>query len=269
MDPGDDFILRLGAIRVALSQRQDEYWELLATAAGVPESVARTEHGLCAEALSQGPRGPAIAPSLVMERVEALSAFSPDRLARLASEWVPPREIDDDPWWTTAWTAGLRHLDAVGAISRARAETPALAKECALIWGNPSPPEISWRLFAETLQTDLSRYDTCRLVGRARIIESTISDHDLRAVPWEMLRLLRGRITLLDPAARTLIHERARTWATRDPLEAALVAEICGDISSQDFDCIRQEVIDAIPSVSDARTLIPLAYVLLGSWHTP
>src|SRR5216684_9253805 len=187
MDTSDDFLRTLKALRAALSIRHAGYWELAATAAGQAESVAQTEKGLCAEALTRAADGPALAPSLVRERVEALAAFSPDRLARLASDWKDPQEIGNDPWWTAAWSTSLRHLRAIGAIERGQVECAALSSEIELIWDGPFEREISWHLFGEALASYPVRFDICRCAARVEISERTISADNLENVSWEML----------------------------------------------------------------------------------
>jgi hypothetical protein len=257
------------SLRAALSDRNDSYWELLATAAGDAESIERTETGLRVEALTQGAGGPAVAPSIVSERVEALAAFNPARIVKLATKWQAPKQIGDNPWWHAAWLTSLRHLRAQGAIERGQVDCPALFAETALLWDEPFEREISWRRFSEELKSSKLRYEICRSAARGEIAEKSLSARDLEDVPWQMLRLLRGRARLLDQSAVDLLIDRARNWTNRDPLEMALVAEICADLSPTTNGWMAEEMISIIPSTSDPRDLTPIAYTLLGGWHPP
>jgi hypothetical protein len=184
MDRSDGLIRSLTSVlRAALSKRFDGYWELVATAAGHAASTARTEEGLSAKALAQGAIGPAHAPSLVSERVEALAAFSPQALARLAGGWIRPRDMGENPWWTAAWTSSLRHLKALEVIERRQVEAPALSKEIALLWYKPVEREISWLRLANELRSRFALYEFCREAAPARIAEPTISAADLEQAP--------------------------------------------------------------------------------------
>jgi hypothetical protein len=257
------------AFRETLSNRQDGYWEFLATAVGKPESILRTEEGLSASALARGSEGPAIAPSIVSARVEALAAFDPDKLAKIAAEWRHPQQIGDDPWWLSAWSTSLRHLRAVGAVGDEEFRCEGLSNEMAVLSPQPSDEQIIWRDFAQQLQYSSIYYDACRRAANLRVAETNISADDLERAPWEMLRLLRGRTWLLDASALEFLIDRARRWATLDPLEVALIAEFCNEISPDANSRLRADVAAIVPTTSDPRDLIPFSYVLLGAWHAP
>jgi hypothetical protein len=116
-----------GSLSPALSRlvavcrsRRDSYWEFIATAAGDPQAVAITVHGLTREELDRGAHGDAIAPSIVRERVEALAAWNPARLAELASRWRKPAECIGDPYHEAAWSAAERHLSTAKAAPAPR-----------------------------------------------------------------------------------------------------------------------------------------------------
>jgi hypothetical protein len=211
MDRSQNFVLT--TVRRALAVRGDGYWELLATAAGAPSSIARTEKALSADVLRLGAQGPAEAPSVVRERVDALCAWDPGILARLATTWLEPRDINDDPWWTAAWSAGLRHLKTLGVIDRNRADVAALAAEVALLWGDHPNQEISWRRWAEATKGRLSA--SIREMAQARIVEDNLTGVDIEGAPLSMLRLLRGRTHLLDASAIDVVSARALSCLAR------------------------------------------------------
>src|SRR6185295_4621047 len=112
-------------LRTFVLDRHDGFWELLATAAGHPVAIAKSERGLSAEALGQCFNGPAGSPSIVQARVEAIAAFNVGVLAELAGTWRSPKgltaDFDDvaNDFWASAWCSALRHLSRIGAVERA------------------------------------------------------------------------------------------------------------------------------------------------------
>lgn len=104
------------ALEEYLSRRWDGPWELLATAAGVPESVARTKSALSARSLAATFDGEAVSPTLVEARVEAIAALDPRLLPQLAAQWPQPSTLASDPmdsasdFVVAAWLPALRFL---------------------------------------------------------------------------------------------------------------------------------------------------------------
>ena len=85
-----------------------------------------------------------------------------------------------------------------------------------------------------------------------------------------MLRILRGREELLDSAARNLLRSVAVGALTLDPLESALLLEIVRKFDPNVVAVAREGLVQLLPTLRDARLVIPLAYVLVSPhWIAP
>lgn len=100
-------------LRHICSLRTERYWELLATAAGNTESMAKTICGLETQNLKIGAEisGP---PVMAEERVLALSVSNPTKLHQLFSEWQSMHDQQqisrDDAWLIRAWGQAKRYF---------------------------------------------------------------------------------------------------------------------------------------------------------------
>lgn len=257
--------------REALASRSDGYFELLATAAGDPEATKRTHEGLTGGALTAGAHGPAVAPSLVAERVEALSVASAGRLGALSEGW--PAGEDRGPFIDAAWRTALRHLQHLGGAAAERAEAlrrqPSLQAEAVRVWGPAAPPPVlEW----EDLGAGPSTLDRYRGLAWAPLAEASLTAEDLSAVTPLALRALRGRTTVLDASARAALRKACADLPT-DPAEAALwleTSEDVGVLGDIELNQVRDRLILRLGGSAEARNLIPVAYVVLRrGWRVP
>jgi len=128
--------------------RYDGHWEFLATAAGLDASISKTISGLSAEELDKGAFGLAYAPSIIRERIDALAAWNMSLLSDVVEQWIPPKSIQGNWWWASAWNASLRYLKQLGTIRREDVEVPELAHEVDILYKSISPPGILQPLLA-------------------------------------------------------------------------------------------------------------------------
>lgn len=260
----------MNALREMMSQRDDGYWELLATAAGCGESVEKTRSGLTAKALASEPEGPAVGMHIVMYRVEALAAHDVSELVSLSREWRRPSEIDPDTWWSAAWYSSLRHLERRGAVVPSEAQVPWLIREARAIWGNVDASSVSWRALAGELKTRWCDLAEIRALAHRPLEEPSLDARDVEAAPRTMLRLLRGRGELLSQDARALLLEHARKSLVegRDD-ETSLLVDLAIELEPAFLGEISTFLVKKIPSLKNPREIIPLPYLALGSWRMP
>lgn len=253
-----------------LAKRMDGYWELVATAVGQEVSLDKTLTGLSAKELARGALGKAIAPSVIRARVEALAAYDPALLASLAREWIAPHEIVDDPAWAAAWSTSLRHIKEVNRLERADVDVPALAEEVDVLWFEPGQP-ISWYDTARRLAGAEKpwSYNELRKLARCALVEPSLSDQDLAHARVAMVRLLRGRTSILDSTAHTFIRDLAERTIQGLSSVAPLALEVALALTPerrQEFEAL---LLSRMRTVDDPRPLAPIAYVLLGAWRVP
>src|SRR5690606_15967317 len=88
--------------------------------AGRMDSVQRSMDGLTAKALDLCFEGPAVSPSLVQQRIEALAACDVGLLLEVSRSWRPPDTISLDlmdeaaDFWTCAWSSAMRFVSTPG-----------------------------------------------------------------------------------------------------------------------------------------------------------
>jgi hypothetical protein len=252
-----------------LSARSDGSWELLAAPAGSTDALAEVLRGLSRTELDRGALGLALAPSIVRDRVEAVASRDHRLLADLAATWARPVEIGDHQWWLAAWGSSIRHLQELGAITRDEVDVPELAPEVELVWGESPRAAISWRRFAAEKRARFVPYDSIRAAGNAEIEEDTLTAADLEGTSPLLLRALRGRSSRLDDSARAALAAWADEALDRDPFEAALILELCDELSLAVAETVRERLVDRAEHLDDPRAIIPLAYVALGNWVVP
>jgi hypothetical protein len=271
MDRSNDTLLsRREIVRNRLRQRSDSYWELLATAAGAEESLAKTLEGLAANELALGSRGKAIAPSIVRERIEAVAAWAPHMLASVAERWNRPDQIGMDPWWTAAWEPALRHLKNLSVIEKHMVDVPELSNEVALLWNVNADESISWRETAAEFRRGTISYNGIRSRSCGKLIEPELGRADIERNPIVLLRMLRGRASVLDDEAADLVLSMLPTCEVRDPLEAAVIIETCEELVPGSSASLYEALIRLISGLNDVRKIIPMAYVLVSEdWEVP
>jgi hypothetical protein len=250
------------ALHEAMSRRLDGDWELLATSANVPESVALTSRMLSRRTLGLGSGGKTRGQRHIRRRVEALAVNNPALLAELAREWRTPTEFptEGDGYFIPAWRQSLRHLQKLGAIVRSEVDVPALADEVEVLFDAVTEPE-----------TPALQIYKARRWAKRRLLESSVTFHKVCFRP-AMLRVLRGREQLLDAAGRTMVAELCtQKLFTYDPYEMGVALEFCRVVLPDIFHSARALVAERIASSGiDPNAVIPLAYVLLDTgWTTP
>lgn len=203
-------------LRHALSQRWDGYWELGATAVGVPQSVEKTLAALSAGELVKEFDHP---DRIIQERVEALAVWNPRLLVDLAATWQTTwttRRVDEEgepfwllgePLWITAWRAALRHLASLGAVRAGDLEIPELEEESDVLWGSLPTDAITWHDVLDEINRHFFPSDEAvRKYSRLPLVGPLPSLEDLLEGPVMMLRLLRGRTSGLFAGSTTLPH---------------------------------------------------------------
>ena len=270
MDTGDHQIpIELQHLREKLSMRQDGYWGLLAASAGMPSALASLLIRLSTEQLDKATLRSEITPSLVREHVEALAAFDTEQLIELTDSWRPPSEIRGDPFWQAAWSTALRHLRKPELLKMV-AEVPELAAEVAAL----APADVhgvrSWSELAHEYKSRFIPYETVRGWARIPLSDRSIGVQQVKPAPLLMLRVLRTREQLLDPAARNQLRSAAGDVLKLDSFEAALLLEIVRKFDPNVITAARKDLTELLPGLPDARAVIPLAYVLVSpNWIVP
>ena len=218
-----------------LGERDDGYWELLATATGREAASQRTLGGLASAALAAGFDGPAASPSLVGQRVEAVAALDSSLLVGLSKTWLPPEDISLDlmdplaDFWTAAWSSALRHLakhpnsrSATGAASVPRP----IALERAVLDAAPAAPlrtfEALLAVVADAACTwdDLRRLDSSDVQLPAPIDQAQVEallggDRRAAGPDFSRLRILLPRPDILGEGARRWLRAQLQhRWAT-------------------------------------------------------
>jgi len=262
----------MNILREALHVQVSGAWEPLATAAGASSAVQATELGLSATELARGALGLAQGPSVIRERVEALAAYDPARLARLAQAWIAPDLIQGYWWWTSAWHASLRHLKGLGVIDRGGVSVPELREEAAILW--PVSPDERLTLPEAFRHAELEGHP----YAYARTLDGKIDRTPLRAnyvpseLPVHMLRLLRGKASWLSEADQHLLIQAARRsllHPDESVFRSALLAELVREIDPTSLDEMETQLLARLPGEFREERIRNVAYTLLGSWAVP
>jgi hypothetical protein len=261
-------IEEIGRLKEAVMKRFDGYWELLSTAAGSTNSLEKTIAGLTTEAINQGTRGEAIAPSFISSRVEALAAWNPQILVDVSSKWLTPKHVDEYSWWGSAWLPTIRHLKAVNAIEREKIDVPLFSKEVSILWDSPKNSGYSWLDLIEKPRS-IDFFLAVRSLAKETILESSLSADDIEKAPVEMLRLLRNKTYLLDQSARQKIYELAKSSFLYELDSSAITLEILFEFAPEFKNEFAVELINHLPQVKDPRLIIPSFYVLISNWRIP
>jgi hypothetical protein len=295
----------MSELQKALAKRCDGYWEMLATAAGMPASVEKSLQRLSAEELSMGFGHP---DCIIMERVEALAAWDPVVLADLSKTWVRPR-TDRSLQWTQAWRASLRHLKALNAVAPGEFDVPELADEFDVLWGEVPEGPLSWSAIFEMMKGQpLSHYWLIRRLARSGLVGPYPSLAELLDAPPGMLRLLRGNVSHLTSEARHYLLEAGASclkgelkrmptvvqrWVVgpdgkptrveglpaflplgQTPLEGNLtdappILELCWEISPGFTEALAGKLAERISEISDPRAIATVVFILVSEWRLP
>lgn len=291
-------------LRSLLRHRYDGRWELLATAAGNPDAVARTCDMLSCAVLDDF-----VHPDwLIEERVEALSAFDSSVLSSLAQAWPKPVETAS-PLIRWAWRAGLRHLLPILQLKREDFDVAELAEEVSIVWQEAPGPPISWdQAFQLIEQESIFNYATIRRLARRGLADPLPSvDKLLLAPPW-MLPLLRGHVHRLEHSTQDYLANCAQRCLASDLRSGAYVAQVISvdratvtstitksikyiplgetglegnasaappiielacEIGNDLVDDIANKLAEQIMRLTDPKLAAPLVYLLLTPWHLP
>ena len=279
-----------------LRGRSDGYWELMATAAGHDESMDRSMRGVSAKALEEGFNGPAVSPSFVQERVDAIAAFDARLLVDICAGWRAPDQVSLDlmnesaDFWSAAWTAALRFLKKHGG-----APLPGIAPvprqihlEQQILW--PRSP-VAVRSVQDLIAfgvDDAHGYHDYRRVDESVIeVEGALSEALLvqllsgSAQPndsqLERLRILVPRPHLIHEDAQARLRNllSSRWLALREApefrggllvlLDLVMVLE-----REKELSVIEDHFIEVRAKSESPRSWAPFGYLLLRrGWHVP
>jgi hypothetical protein len=208
-----------------LSGRRDGYWEFVATAVGDETSVNRTMAGISREALASNYDGPAVSPSIVDQRVQALIAYDEQKLVSLSRTWKAISEISLDvmdaeaDFWTTAWISSLPVLKKHGEICEIpQGSIPRpLALEFAILFNEKASVVFaSWDEAREQLTSEACNYNTIRELDAANVrFRTPIGQAELRELVdptdcnerhLERLRFFFGRTHLINAEGRIFLE---------------------------------------------------------------
>ena len=283
--------LKFSQFESILKSRRDGFWGLLATAAGDDESVKATAASLTSRKLEEGP-GTAGTPTLVENRIEALSVSHPEMIPQLAREWRRPRQLAKREVFDgtadlliAAWRCALRHLVAVGAAWVRELESDILAiEEERGVYHGPVPlANLTWREILSEIGRGRVTYFTRRALDRVSPELSAVGVMELGQLlapqeglshpAWERLRILRRRQQCLLPEARTWLCEQLAS-ADFPPLPFAAGLAVAVETSIGLSEALGPLFLDKVArGLSQGERpidLAPLIYVLLKrGWTTP
>jgi hypothetical protein len=284
------------SLKAVAQSRHDGFWELLATAAGQPASIAKSTGGLSAEALDACFDGPAVSPSIVQARVEAVAALDVGMLVALARAWRRPRELRADlgevttDFWASAWCAAMRHLHRQGAITRAdvASELYMTEREAAVVFCPEPRPKVRWADVVAQISRGELDYRGARHLDCGGLVESRIGagdliplfEHDRSAVRLSAFRILRSRTHLIDEGARNLLSQQLwKGW--QEPFDLAndksgelrdlqILTELGVECGLAIVEPVATRMAELLERQASPDLAAPLAYVLLGTgWQSP
>jgi hypothetical protein len=291
-------------LAAVVRQRHEGTWSLLAAAAGDSIAVDRVS-----QMISKDTLGAQVHPDyLITERVEALAAYNPDALARLAREWPKAGETFAAD---LAWVAGLRHLIPIMKLQSEDFAIPrfGLAEEASILWLSDVTTPITWlQAFQEIDNEPVFNYRLARRLGKRPLVGPMPSVSDLERAPVGMLLLLRGHMH----RCSHLVHEYLVRCALRclsadlwkgnesinesklDPIsgqwivtksvkyiplgqrnlegdaDSALpIVELCREFDLRAIASLGGRLVSLIPRITEPKLVAPLVYLLLTSWTLP
>ncbi len=276
-----------------MGSRSDGHWELFATAVGNGTSVRRTLEGLSSVALVANVGGPAISPSIVEQRVQALAAFDTQRLADLSREWKDPSELSLDlmdasvDFWTSAWRSSLRFLVLGGEVPKLEGLLPLpleIEKDVLLeaeelelnTWDDLTHHVRDTATYSDLRALDRAKVSVDRPVTRARLVEF-LGGESPSTEALERLRVLQHRTVFLDSSAQDYLGKLLLSeWEAAEELDNTGALTILMDVALEcsNANGLRPRLVRALTqrlraSVEPARWA-PFAYLLAGTnWRCP
>ncbi len=268
---------------------------LLATAVGVPDAVDYTVNALSCEELACPSRqhGP------VRELIEALAAWNPSLLAQLVKTWRFP-DSRSKTRAVQAWLASMRHLKALGAISRCDVPSfPLLFEEAEILWPEDAEAETSWRkVLQEVLEADpFTGFSIVRKRSNLPLVGPYPDVGDIQAAPGFMLRLLLGKCHLVANDVHELLFAKAESCLEGDLVQqgisvpaqeigfiptfsqmrpgdisgAEILFSLCRELSREFVDRLADMVAPKLQQLTDWHfgSGLESVYVLVGDWNPP
>jgi len=245
MDRSDYFLL--GQLKKACSQRTNGSWELLATAAGNPHSLSKTLQGLALDELKlEFMSTVTFSPSIVEERVEALSVSRPDLLRHLLAEWeveVCQNQLASENVFITRAISTARTLFTVDQV-------------------DPNAEPWLWNEHLNVFSPNASRS-----LAHRPIINQVITLEDIKnAIPHGggVIRALRGQNIQLE---ESIFTHYAQLMNSTSSYILSLLIELSRQ-TSFNTDIWIEHCLDFLPKTSDPYNLTPMTYSLLNpSWY--
>ena len=248
MDRSKNFLLE--QLKQACSQRIDIRWELLATPAGVEQSISQTLRGLDVNELRMDTASYiACSSSFVENRVIALSVSRPELLRHLLSQWeMEPRTGDP-------------YLDA-GFLDIAIKT----AHRCFMVVEIDLDAE-PW-LWDEHLKPIYMR-ETARSLARRPLINKVLTQNDLENAiicGGIILTALRTQEVQID---ESVFAHYADLIGSTDPYVTALLIELSRR-TNFDSRIWFERILEVFPTISDPLDLTLSTYALLNDqWVMP
>ncbi|WP_377478601.1 MAG: hypothetical protein P2A85_08225 [Microcoleus anatoxicus] len=253
MDRSKSFLLE--QLKQACSQRIDIRWELLATAAGLDQSICQTLRGLDVNELRMD-TGSYIACSstFVEDRVLALSVSRPDLLRNLFNQWeMEPRTGDpylDAGFLDIALKTGRRCFTVVEI-----------------------DPEAEPWCWEEQLKNERLKimYDSeyIRLLGSRPLINKVLTQNDIENAIGSGMSLIKTLRTQHVQIEESVFAHYADSIISTGPYVTALLIELSRG-TNFDSRIWFERILEVFPTISDPLDLTLSTYALLNDqWVMP
>jgi hypothetical protein len=253
MDRSKSFLLE--QLKLACSQRIDIRWELLATAAGLDQSICQTLRGLDVNELRMD-TGSYIACSstFVEDRVLALSVSRPDLLRNLFNQWeMEPRTGDpylDAGFLDIALKTGRRCFTVVEI-----------------------DPEAEPWCWEEQLKNERLKimYDSeyIRLLGSRPLNDKVLTQNDIENAIGSGMSVLKTLRTQQVQIEESVFAHYADSIISTGPYVTALLIELSRR-TNFDSRIWFERILEVFPTISDPLDLTLSTYALLNDqWVMP
>ncbi len=237
---------------------------MLATAAGDETAIANTLALLAPSRLDKARVLGSPTPSEVEGHVEALAAWSPFVLSRVASGWPAAGKRLNDDVWIAAWRTAARHLEPQGRIRPRDLAHEPFADEVAALWPEPPTEPCSFASLAQFGRALLP--SEARRIAASGIRDEVIHAASVARAEPSLLRLLRGAEDRMTDDALQVVLARLLRWRRIDPSAAAMLVELVRGFAPDALDELRVELAFALQA-SDLPA--PLVLALMTDWRIP
>ncbi|MCP4372472.1 MAG: hypothetical protein GY797_30860 [Deltaproteobacteria bacterium] len=268
-----------------LKSRHNNKWALISAVAGYKPEIDRLITSLTAKQLGYAFDGLATAPSKVSQLVEALAAIDCEILKMLSQDWIDPRNLKNSPYdsqeafWTEAWSSSLRHLKRIKAIHRNYVDVPALEHEVSILWDKPKKNKVSFIETANIIKKRFLSSSNIRILASAELTEKSLSAKelqqcinkiDIKYAPLQLLRLLRGRLQILDTSAQEYIFTLLQNFDKRHPLEAAILVETAIGLEMNVLEMVDEKLVQIVLTTDDPSNIEWIVFILRrNGWCIP